>query len=99
MSNQIIIRPLVTEKASMQAEKKNKYSFVVSKECNKIQIKTAVEERFGVTVEDVNTSIVPAKMKMRYRNGKMSKGRKSGYKKAVVTVAQGEFINIYGEQN
>jgi large subunit ribosomal protein L23 len=99
MSNQIVIRPLVTEKASLQADKKNKYSFVVHKTANKIQIKTAVEAQFGVTVEDVNTLVVPAKTRMRFSNGRQTQGRKPGYKKAIVTVAQGEFINVYGEQN
>lgn len=98
----IIIRPILSEKSNALAENSllNQYTFEVLKSANKIEIKKAVEEQFGVTVESVNTSIRPGKAKARVVKGRHTKGRTSAIKKAIVTVAQGEFIEgFYGAED
>ncbi len=90
----VLVRPLVTEKYSAMNEQ-GKYGFVVAKSANKIQIKNEVEKTYGVTVEDVNTMIHPAKSKARYTKSGIIKGSTSSYKKAVVKVADGDIIDFY----
>ncbi len=102
MKKNIIIRPILTEKTNALAENTllNQYTFEVNKKANKVEIKKAVEEQFGVTVEAVNTSIRPGKPKARVVKGRHTKGRTSSIKKAIVTVAEGEFIDgFYGESD
>ena len=91
----IIIKPIVTEKATLLTEKLNRYSFKVNKDANKIQIKKAVEAAYNVTVVDVNTSIVRGKNKTRYTKAGIIKGATSDYKKAVVTPKEGDLIDFY----
>jgi large subunit ribosomal protein L23 len=91
----IIIKPIVTEKMTQQGEKLNRYGFKVQKDANKIEIKQAVEAMYNVTVDDVNTIIVAAKKKSRYTKGGVVKGSTSAYKKAIVTVKEGETIDFY----
>ena len=91
----ILLKPLITEKMTALSERLNRYGFVVEKNCNKLEIKTAVEKMYGVKVEEVNTMIFPAKSKQRYTKGGFTKGRRSGYKKAIVTLAEGETIDFY----
>ena len=91
----IIIKPIVTEKATLLTEKLNRYSFKVNKDANKIQIKKAVEAAYNVTVVDVNTSNVSGKNKTRYTKAGIIKGATSDYKKAVVTFKEGDLIDFY----
>jgi len=93
----IIIRPILTEKTNALADNPllNQYTFEVLKSANKIEIKKAVEEQFGVTVNSVNTSIRPGKAKARVVKGRHTKGRTSSIKKAIVTIAEGEYIDGY----
>ena len=91
----IIIKPIGTEKATLLTEKLNRYSFKVNKDANKIQIKKAVEAAYNVTVVDVNTSIVRGKNKTRYTKAGIIKGATSDYKKAVVTLKEGDLIDFY----
>jgi large subunit ribosomal protein L23 len=93
--SQIILKPLVTEKVNGQTDKLNRYSFVVDKRANKLEIRKAVSDFYGVTVTAVNTIVVPAKNKVRFTTSGVLKGRKSGYKKAVVTLAEGENIDLF----
>ena len=95
----ILIKPILSEKANKQSEKHNRYSFVVDKKANKLEIKKAVEQFYGVQVEDVNTIVVPSKLKAKYTKAGFIVGRKSAKKKAIVTVAEGETIDIYGSRN
>jgi large subunit ribosomal protein L23 len=97
MAKTILIKPIITEKAEMLSEKLGKYSFVVNSDANKIEVKDAVEEMYGVTVDAVNTMIMPAKIKNRMTRSGVLKGRVSGYKKAVVTLADGEEIDFFGD--
>ena len=91
----ILIKPIVTEKTNAISELQNKYSFVVEKSANKVEIKKAVEANYGVNVESVNTIIVPAKSKVKYTKAGVVRGKTSSYKKAVVEVRSGEIIDIY----
>ncbi|GAA0188432.1 50S ribosomal protein L23 [Fulvivirga kasyanovii] len=92
----VLIKPLVTEKVSALNEK-GKYGFVVDRKANKVEIKKAVEKMYGVTVEDVNTMNYLGKSKSRYTKSRIVSGRTPSYKKAIVTVADGEVIDFYSE--
>ncbi len=73
-----------------------RYAFKVARKANKLEIKKAIEEFYSVTVTDVNTSVVPGKNKTRYTKAGFVKGQKPAFKKAMVTVAEGETLDIYG---
>lgn len=90
----VLIKPLVTEKVSALNEK-GQYGFVVNPRANKVEIKKAVEKMYGVTVEAVNTMRYPGKDKTRYTKTRVIEGRSSAYKKAIITVAEGEVIDFY----
>ena len=91
----VLIKPIVTEKMTAQGEDFNRYGFVVAKEANKLQIKMAVEELYDVKVADVNTMRYAGKRKQRHTKSGVSVGHTSAYKKAVVTLAEGEVIDFY----
>ena len=91
----IIKKPVLTEKASLLTEKLNRYAFKVDHRANKIQIKQAVEQMFGVTVLTVNTMVVAGKSKSRYTKAGFVSGRTTKYKKAVITIKDGETIDFY----
>ncbi len=93
----ILIKPIITEKSESLSQKRNQYCFMVHKKANKIEIKKAVEAMFSVSVESVNTMIVPAKAKSRNTKSGILRGRKPSYKKAYVTLSSGEEIDFYGE--
>ncbi len=91
----VLVRPILTEKVNLQMEKSSRYTFEVAKAANKLEVKKAVEEFYGVKVQDVNTIVVPAKNKSRFTKAGVLRGRKSGYKKAVVTLAEGDSIDLF----
>lgn len=94
----VLVKPLLTEKAEILAEKDTpQYCFVVDKRANKIEIAKAIEEMYNVGVESVNTSILPSKVKTRNTRGGMTKGKKASIKKAYVRLAAGEEIDFFGE--
>jgi large subunit ribosomal protein L23 len=95
-SSEILVKPILTEKANQQQDKLRRYAFKVARKANKLEIKKAVELFYGVNVIDVNTSVVPGKNKTRYTKKGFVKGQKAAYKKAMVTVAEGETIDLYG---
>ncbi len=88
----MLVRPVVSEKSNVQAEDLNQYVFEVASNANKIQIKEAVETIFDVTVTNVNTMVMPAKRGKRGRNWYV---RTKQWKKAVVTLADGDSIELY----
>ena len=90
----VLIKPLVTEKASALNEE-GKYGFVVDRKANKVQIKKAIESAYGVSVESVKTMITPGKKRTRYTKTNIISGRSSSFKKAIVKVADGEVIDFY----
>ena len=93
--SEILSSPLISEKMNNLNQKLNKVGFHVSKEANKIQIKNEVEKMYGVSVKSVATSVVPGKAKSRYTKKGMSRGMKSSYKKAYVTLAKGDTSDFY----
>ena len=91
----ILLKPIVTEKMTAQAEDLNQYGFVVEKRANKIQIKQAVEEMYGVNVVSVNTMVYAGKRKSRYTRTGVISGKTKSFKKAIVTLAEGDTIDFY----
>jgi large subunit ribosomal protein L23 len=94
----VILAPVVTEKSARQMEASNIYTFVVSRDANKIEIGSAIERIWDVTVHDVRTMRYVGKAKRSFL-GRMSKnqqkGRRAGFKKAVVQLAEGDHIELY----
>ena len=90
----IIIKPVVTEKMTALGEKLKRFGFIVQKDANKLQIKKAIEDIYGVSVTEVNTMNYAGKNKSRFTKTGMVKGRANSYKKAIVTLAEGETIEI-----
>jgi len=93
--SEVLIKPIVTEKSNKLSEARRTYSFRVARKANKLEIKKAVEEFYGVNVTEVNTVVVPGKAKSRFTKAGFISGVKPAYKKAYVTVAEGETIDLY----
>ena len=91
----ISIKPIITERATKLSEKRNCYTFRVSPDANKYQIKTLVEQLYGVKVESVNTAIVRGKNKSRWTKSGLLRGKTNTWKKAFVTVADGQSIEFF----
>lgn len=91
----ILVKPIVTEKMTDQAESLNRYGFIVNKRADKVQIKAAVENLYGVTVASVNTMIYAGKDKSRYTKTGVQHGKTASYKKAMVTLKEGDVIDFY----
>lgn len=92
----IIIKPIVTEKQTAITEKfANRYGFRVSPSANKLEIKKAVEEMYKVSVVDVNTMNYSGKRKTRYTKSGMINGKEAAFKKAIVTLKEGETIDFF----
>lgn len=92
---EILKRPVITEKMTMLGEKRNQYAFRVDKRANKIQIRKAIEQMYGVSVAAVNTMRYAGKTKSRYTKAGFVEGRTDSFKKAVVTLKDGEVIDFY----
>ena len=95
-SSDVLIKPVLSEKVNRLSEKFNRYTFIVNRKANKLEIKKAVEDFYGVSVEEVNTLNMPSKVKQRNTKAGLLVGRKPAKKKAVVTVAEGDTIDLYG---
>ena len=91
----ILIRPIVTEKMTAQAESLNRFGFVVDRRANRQQIKKAVEDLYGVKVASVNTMVYPGKAKSRYTKSGILTGKTNSFKKAIVTLVEGDTIDFY----
>ncbi len=97
MARAILIKPIISEKAQMLSDNLQKYTFMVDRKANKIQIRKAVEEMYSVAVDSVNTIVVPGKNKKRFTRAGVQSGRVSPYKKAIVTLQEGEEIDFFGD--
>lgn len=97
MIKQIILKPILSEKSEVLSDKRNKYTFVVARNANKIQIAKEIERLYDVEVTAVNTMIIPGKIKAKSTRTGMIKSRQSAYKKAIVSVADGQELDLYGE--
>ena len=94
--NQILVRPLITEKmTNISAEHAGKYGFLVSPKANKIEIKKAIEKKFDVHVGEVRTINHPGKVKTQFRKSGRFEGRTARYKKAIITLKEGEKIELF----
>ncbi len=93
--NDIIIKPVITEKMTELGETLNRFGFIVDKRANKLEIKEAVEATYGVSVDAVKTMNIPGKRKNRYTKTAIVSGMTPPYKKAVVTLAEGDTIDLY----
>jgi large subunit ribosomal protein L23 len=92
---EILLKPILSEKSNKLQEKRGIYSFKVARKANKLEIKNAVQSFYGVNVAEVRTMVVPSKSKSKMTKSGVISGRKPGYKKALVTVAEGETIDLY----
>ncbi len=97
MTKSILVKPIISEKSETLSENLNQYSFVVAKTANKVEIGKAVEAMYNVAVTSVNTINMPSKAKVRNTRGGVQKGRVSGYKKAIITLEDGESIDFFGD--
>ncbi len=91
----VLRRPLVTEKSSYQSGKLNQYSFIVADNATRTQVKDAIETLYDVTVEKVNIINTSAKRGRRLRSRRLLV-RKSSYKKAIITLAEGQTLEVFG---
>lgn len=90
-----IIKPIITEKMTSQSDKLNRYGFIVNKNANKVQIRTAIEKLYNVTVDAVNTQNYVGKVKTRNTTQGVAIGRVNKNKKAIVTLKDGDTIDFY----
>ena len=91
----IIKKPIITEKMTAISEKLNQYGFIVDVRANKLQIKKAVQDLYGVQVASVNTMRYDGKLKSRYTKTGVVAGKRDAFKKAIVTLAKGETIDFF----
>lgn len=92
---EILKKPILTEKASLLTEKLNRYAFKVDHRANKLQIKSAIEKMYGVNIQAVNTLVVFGKTKSRNTKAGIVTGNAAKYKKAIITLKEGETIDFY----
>ena len=101
MYQNLIIKPILTEKMAIMQERENKYAFIVEKGANKIQIKNAIEKKFDVVVSKVATMNIDGKLKQMTTksNGRTirTQGKRASYKKTIITLAEGYSIDFIGE--
>ena len=95
--HQILIRPLITEKMSNLTADQNKYGFLVIPKANKIEIARAIQDKFNVHVVDIRTVNHPGKTKTQFRKSGRFTGKTARYKKAIVTLREGETIDLFEE--
>jgi len=91
----ILIKPIITEKATSDSELFNRYTFVVASKANKLEIKGAVEATYGVSILSVRTLNYPIQRNTKFTKKGLVTGIKSGYKKAIVQLAEGQTIDFY----
>jgi large subunit ribosomal protein L23 len=91
----VIIKPVITEKMTNITEKLSRYGFVVDVKANKLQIKNAIEGLYGVSVTSINTMKYAGKTKSRWTKAGQVSGRANAFKKAIVSLKEGETIDFY----
>jgi large subunit ribosomal protein L23 len=93
----ILIKPIITEKATADSEDNNRFAFQVAIGANKVEIRKAIEGLYGVNIDSVKTMVMPGKSKFRQTKQGVAKGNTGKYKKAIVHVRSGETIDLYSE--
>lgn len=91
----VIFKPVITEKMTAKGEDLNQYGFIVDKRANKLQVKAEVEELYGVEVLSVNTMNYSGKRKSRFTKAGVISGKTNAFKKAIVTLREGETIDFF----
>ena len=91
----ILIKPVITEKMTTQSETLNRFGFIVDRTANKIEIKKAVEDTYDVSVDSVRTMVCIGKKRSRGTKSGFISGRTKTYKKAIVTLSEGDTIDFY----
>lgn len=91
----VLVKPLITEKMSLLGERRGQYGFVCDVKATKPEIKAEIEKMYGVEVDKIRTLIVSGKRKMRFTKSGVSNGRTSNYKKAIVSLKDGQSIDFY----
>jgi large subunit ribosomal protein L23 len=91
----ILKKPLITEKSQLATDKYQKYGFVVEKKATKTEIKAEIEKLYGVSVQTVNTMVYAGKAKSKYTKRGVFSGRTPAFKKAFVTLQEGESIDFF----
>lgn len=91
----VLIRPVISEKATNSSELLSQYSFYVNTKANKLQIKGAVEKAYGVNVVKVSTLVSAPKVKSRYTKTGVQTGKTNKLKKAIIHVAEGQEIDLF----
>jgi large subunit ribosomal protein L23 len=92
---EIIIKPIITEKATNDSELRNRYTFLVRRVANKVEIKNAVQKKYNVTVEKVRTQIYGPERKTKYTKSGIQRTKSNIKKKAIVQLAEGDSIDFY----
>ncbi|MAU62947.1 MAG: 50S ribosomal protein L23 [Flavobacteriaceae bacterium] len=93
----ILLKPVITEKATAESELKNRFTFSVKTDANKLQIKKAVENTYGVSVDKVRTMRYGAEKRIRYTKTGMQRGKSPRIKKAIVQLSEGDTIDFYNK--
>jgi large subunit ribosomal protein L23 len=91
----VIVKPIITEKMTEKGENLNQFGFIVDRHANKLQIKSEVEDLYGVQVLSVNTMNYSGRSKSRFTKAGLITGKTKAYKKAIITVAEGETIDFF----
>jgi large subunit ribosomal protein L23 len=91
----VLKKPIVTEKMTADSESNNRYGFIVDNDANKVEIKKAIEEMYGVTVGKVRTMIYTGKPRTRNTKGGVINGRTKSFKKAIVSISEGDTIDFF----
>ena len=97
MAKTILVKPLLTEKSDLLSENLNQFTFIVNRKANKLEIKSAIEKMYGVNVASVNTLVQAGKKKSRNTKSGLVRGSSSTYKKAIITLSDGENIDFFGD--
>ena len=93
----ILLKPVITENATDESELKNRFTFLVKTDANKLQIKKAVENTYGVSVDKVRTMRYGAEKRIRYTKTGMQRGKSPRIKKAIVQLSEGDTIDFYNK--
>lgn len=91
----VLVKPLITEKMSLLGERVGQYGFVCDVKATKSEIKAEIESLYSVEVDKIRTLVVAGKRKMRFTKSGVSNGRTSNYKKAIVSLKDGQTIDFY----
>ena len=93
----ILLKPVITEKATADSELNNRFTFLVETDANKVQIKKAVEKTYGVSVDKVRTMRYGAERRIRYTKTGIQRGKSARTKKAIVQLIEGDTIDFYNK--